>query len=78
MAWTWLETFEAAGEPVMIPAMMGLDRGVWFVVTEGVRGNAVRDGRESRVVYVLVESSTHYLPGDDPQPVDAVSGGELI
>ena len=65
-AWTWLETFESGGwrepggEPVVIPATMGLDRGVWFLVTEGVRGVAVRDERGEAVVYVLVEPSTHY------------------
>ena len=65
-AWTWLATLEGGGwgghggEPVVIPATMGLDRGVWFHVAEGVRGGAVRVDRGEAVVYVLVEPSTHY------------------
>ena len=65
-AWTWLTTLEGGGwgsheaKPVVIPATMGLDRGVWFHVAEGVRGVAVRDDRGEAVVYVLVEPSTHY------------------
>ena len=40
-AWTWLATLEGGGwselkaEPVVIPACMGLDRGVWFHVDRG-------------------------------------------
>lgn len=65
-AWTWLDTLQKGGwgrqeaEPVVIPARMGLDRGVWFVVREGVRGVVVRDERGEPAVYVLVEPSTHY------------------
>ena len=65
-AWTWRATLETGGwndrEParVVIPAAMGLDRGVWLRVREGVRGVAVRDERGQAVVYVLVEPSTHY------------------
>ena len=55
-AWTWLATLEAGGwgdrepEPVVIPATMGLDRGVWYRVREGVRGVVVRDEQERPVV----------------------------
>lgn len=63
-AWTWLATLEGGGwkewEPVVIPATVGLDRGVWFRVREGVRGIAVRDERGVVTVYVVVEPSTHY------------------
>ncbi len=65
-AWTWLATLEGGGwgdrgaVPVVIPATMGLDRGVWFRVREGVRGVVVRDERGQPVVYVLVEPASHY------------------
>jgi hypothetical protein len=65
-AWTWRTTLEGGGwgerevQPVVIPASVGLDRGVWFHVREGVRGVVIRDEREQPVVYVLVEPSTHY------------------
>ena len=65
-AWTWRATLEGGGwgnhggEPVIIPATMGLDRGVWFHVAEGVRGIVVRDDCGEAVVYMLVEPSTHY------------------
>ena len=65
-AWTWLSTVEAgrwaewAAEPVVIPAAMGLDKGVWYQVREGVRGVAVRDEHGRPVVYVLVEPASQY------------------
>jgi hypothetical protein len=65
-AWTWLATVEKGGwaelEPVevAIPAAMGLDRGVWFQIREGVRGLAVRDEQGELVVFVLVEPASHY------------------
>jgi hypothetical protein len=65
-AWTWRSTLEGGGwgdrepEPVVIPAALGLDRGVWFHVREGLRGVAVRDERGVPAVYVLVEPATHY------------------
>jgi hypothetical protein len=65
-AWTWRSTVEEGGwnalEPrlVSIPASMGVDRGVWFRIREGIRGLVVRDEQGHPVVYVLVEPSTHY------------------
>jgi hypothetical protein len=65
-AWTWRSTVEEGGwnalEPqlVCIPASMGLDRGVWFRIREGVRGLVVREESGQPVVYVLVEPATHY------------------
>ena len=65
-AWTWLATVEAGGwsalggEPVVIPATFGLDRGVWYHVREGVRGVAVRDEEGEPVVYVVCEPASHY------------------
>jgi hypothetical protein len=65
-AWTWLSTLEGGGwgdrelTPVVIPATLGLDRGVWYHVREGVRGVVVRDERGRPAAYVLVEPATHY------------------
>jgi hypothetical protein len=65
-AWTRRATLEAGGwgavevRPVVIPATVGLDRGVWFQVREGVLGVVVADEWGEEVVYVLVEPATHY------------------
>jgi hypothetical protein len=65
--WTWLATVESGGwaalgpEPVVIPASMGLERGVWFRVREGVRGLLVRDEHGREAVYMLVEPASHYF-----------------
>ena len=47
-------------ESVMIPATMGLDRGVWYRIRQGIRGLVVQDERGCPRVYVLCEPSTHY------------------
>jgi hypothetical protein len=64
--WTWLESIEK-GEwqnlewvQVDIPAMLGLDRGVWFVIRQGIRGLLVPDERGKAMVYMICEPSTHY------------------
>lgn len=59
-AWARLDTVEAGdwGEGLtaaVVPAVLGLDRGVWFSVREGVRA-VVLGG----AAFVLVEPSTHY------------------
>jgi hypothetical protein len=65
-AWGRLDTLEGGGwvaheaESVVIPATLGLDKGVWFAIREGVRGVAVRDERGRPVVYPLVEPASHY------------------
>lgn len=65
-AWTWKATLEQGGwgeclvQPVVIPARMGLDRGVWFHIRESIQGVVVRDEHEAPVVYVLVEPASHY------------------
>jgi hypothetical protein len=83
-AWTWKATLEEGGwsdrEPVpaVIPATMGLDRGVWFRIREGVRGVAVRDEQGSPVVYVLCEPATHYYRVMTQSESMPVLVGELI
>jgi hypothetical protein len=49
----------ARPEPVVIPAALGHDAGMWFVIDRGVRGVVVRDGT-GPVVYVLTKPSTNY------------------
>jgi hypothetical protein len=64
--WTWLATVEAGGwgeadaQPVVIPATLGLDRGVWFGIRQGVQGLAVTDERGVVRVFVLCEPASHY------------------
>ena len=65
-AWTWLATVEAGGwaalEPVEveIPAAMGLDRGVWYRIRQGVRGLLVPDECGLPRVYVVCEPASRY------------------
>ncbi len=65
-AWTQLGTIESGGwgeravEPVVIPATMGLDKGVWYRIRQGIRGLVVHDERNCPHVYVICELSSHY------------------
>jgi hypothetical protein len=65
-AWTQLGTVESGGwgeriiEPVVIPATMGLDKGVWYRIRQGIRGLVVQDERGCPRVYVICEPSSHY------------------
>jgi hypothetical protein len=64
--WTWMDTLEQGGwqscEPIRvdIPATLGLEKGVWFRVRQGLRAILVRDERQRPVVYLLCEPATHY------------------
>jgi hypothetical protein len=79
-AWASVATLQGGGwgdrevTPVVIPAMMGVARGVWFPVRAGVRGIVVHDERSQPVAYVLVEPSTHYIQGHDAERLDARPG----
>jgi hypothetical protein len=65
-AWTWQKTLDEGSwnvlgaVQVVIPATMGLDRGIWFRIREGVHGVVARDEQGRRVVYVVCEPATHY------------------
>ena len=65
-AWTQIDTVQGGGwgergvEPVIIPATMGLDKGVWYRIRQGIRGLVVPDERGSPRVYVICEPSSHY------------------
>jgi hypothetical protein len=65
-AWTQIDTVEYGGwggrpvEPAIIPATMGLDKGVWYRVRQGMRGLVVYDEGGRPRVYVVCEPSSHY------------------
>jgi hypothetical protein len=65
-AWTQIGTVEKGGwgdrrvEPVVIRATVGLDKGVWYRIRQGIAGVVVQDERGCPRVYVLCEPSTHY------------------
>jgi hypothetical protein len=65
-AWTWLASVEEGRWrgtdtlPVDIPVTFALEKGVWYHVTEGIRGVLVRDERENAVCYMLCEPASHY------------------
>jgi hypothetical protein len=53
--WRWLQP-----EPVEIPANLGLEKGVWFHITEGLRGIVVNDEQHRPHVYMLTQAASHY------------------
>jgi hypothetical protein len=65
-AWTQLDTVKGGGwgamhvEPVVIPATMGVDKGVWYRIRQGIRGLVVQDEHRCPRVYVICEPSSHY------------------
>jgi hypothetical protein len=65
--WTWQATVEsgywaeAGAEPVVIPGTLGVEKGIWFPITQGVHGLLVHDEEGRRVVYMVCEKSTHYF-----------------
>jgi hypothetical protein len=68
----------SAPEPVVIPAVLGHDKGTWFVIDEGVRGVAVRDAA-GPVVYVLMRPASNYYRNMTQQtPTMPVLVGQVI
>ena len=53
--WRWLDP-----SPVEIPANFGLEKGIWFQITEGIRGVLVLDESGHEHVYMLTEPASHY------------------
>jgi hypothetical protein len=54
---------DRGGRPVeqeFVPETMGLDKGVWFCIREGIRGLLAHDESGQPHVYVLCEPSSHY------------------
>ena len=46
-------------EAVVIPAVLGCEAGMWFVIDTGIRGVVIHDGA-GPVVYMLTRPSTNY------------------
>jgi hypothetical protein len=76
--WTWLSTVQDGywrnldPIPVDIPATLGLERGVWFRIRQGIRGLLVADERGLAVVYMICEPASHYyrvMTRSDRMPV---------
>ena len=65
-AWTWLNSVDCGKwndlkpERVDIPACMGFESGVWFKITQGIRGLLVHDETGTPTVYMICETSTRY------------------
>lgn len=53
--WRWL-----APQRVVIPAQFGLEKGVWFSITEGIEGIVVLNPGETPHVYMLTTEATVY------------------
>ncbi len=47
-------------EPCEIPAVAGLEKGVWFQIKEGIQGVVVHDEHEQSHVYMLTQPASHY------------------
>src|SRR3989344_4193855 len=47
-------------EEVEIPVSLGLEKGVWFHIPEGVKGMLVSDEKGSPHVYLLRQPASHY------------------
>jgi hypothetical protein len=64
--WTWQATVEAGtwadwgAVPVDVPATMGLENGVWYRITQGLRGLLVEDEQGRALVYLICEPASHY------------------
>lgn len=50
----------ARPEEVVIPANLGLQKGTWFVINEGIRGIVVAS-RNGPVLYMLMEPASNYF-----------------
>ncbi len=57
MAGTWLWLGPAQ---VKIPTDYGFDKGVWYQITQGIRGILVRDEQGKPHVYMLTVPASHY------------------
>jgi hypothetical protein len=53
--WRWLNP-----QQIEIPANFGLEKGIWFQITEGIRGIMVGDESGHEHVYMLTEPASHY------------------
>jgi hypothetical protein len=64
--WTWQSTIDEGywqhldAVVVDIPASLGLERGVWFRIRQGIRGLLVPDEHGAAVAYMICEPASHY------------------
>lgn len=64
--WVWREELESGvwrntdAARVVIPATLGLEKGVWFRIRQGVHGLIARDEKKLFHAYMLCDESTHY------------------
>lgn len=64
--WTWQSTIDegywrsSSAVLVDIPATLGLEKGVWFRVRQGMRGLVVPDEAGVAVAYMICEPASHY------------------
>ena len=64
--WTWKSTVEQGGwggsTPglVRIRAALGLEKGIWYRVRQGMHGLLVADEQGRDTVYMICEPSSHY------------------
>ena len=54
--WRWL-----APEKVVIPAQFGMEKGIWFSITEGIEGIVVLDPADIPHVYMLTQDASTYF-----------------
>jgi hypothetical protein len=76
--WTWQATIDEGiwrhtdARLVEIPATLGLDKGVWFRIRQGILGLLVSDENGHPVVYMVCEPASHYyrvMTRSDRMPV---------
>jgi hypothetical protein len=53
--WRWLEPIR-----VEIPANYGFEKGVWYQITQGIRGVLVNDEHGQSHIYMLTTVASHY------------------
>src|SRR5262249_30718059 len=76
--WTWQDSVKDGwwrncdAIRVDIPATLGCDKGIWYVVRQGMRGILVPDEKGWAVCYMICEPASHYyqiMTRSDRMPV---------
>ena len=65
--WKWQQP-----EEIVIPAQFGLENGIWFSVTEGMKGVVVKDRQQQWHAYLLTQQASVYyanMTKSDRMPV---------